>query len=292
MTDERRPRLTARAAPYLLVAPAWLWLAVFFVVPIATVLSMSLMSGNLYDGYSLTWEFGNYAAAVGAYWEQIARSLVYGACATVLCILIGYPCAYWIAFRGGAYKNAYLLLLLLPMFVSFVLRTISWKALLADQGIILGTLKGIGLLPEDAYVLNSAPAVVFGLAYNFLPFMVLPVYAVLERMDHRVVEAARDLYAGPVRAFTRVVLPMSLPGVFAGVIMTFIPTSADYVNATVLGGAHNTMVGKVIENQYLVNNAYPMAASITFVLMAVLLVGIFGYARALGTDRVMEASAR
>ncbi|MFW5416100.1 ABC transporter permease [Nocardiopsis sp. CNT-189] len=291
MTDRDRPRL-ARAAPYLLVAPAWLWLALFFLVPMATVLSMSLMSGNLYQGYVFTWEFGNYAEAVSAYWEQIARSLLYGACATLLCIAIGYPVAYWIAFRGGAYKNTYLLLLLLPMFVSFVLRTISWKAFLADEGIVLGPLKDIGLLPGDAHVLNTAPAVVFGLAYNFLPFMVLPVYAVLERMDHRVVEAAQDLYAGRVRAFASVVLPMSLPGVFAGVIMTFIPTSADYVNAQVLGGAHNTMVGRIIESQYLVNNAYPMAAAITFVLMAVLLAGIFSYARALGTKQVMEVQAR
>ncbi|GAA1105884.1 ABC transporter permease [Nocardiopsis composta] len=293
-TDEAAPAggRTRRALPYLLVAPAWLWLALFFVVPICTVLSMSLMTGDLYQGYALTWEFANYTSAVATYWEQIARSLLYGGCATLLCIAIGYPVAYWIAFKGGAYKNAYLLLLLLPMFVSFVLRTISWKAFLADEGVVLGTLKGIGLLPEDAYVLNTGPAVVFGLAYNFLPFMVLPIYAVLERMDHRVVEAAQDLYAGRIRAFAAVVLPMSLPGVFAGVIMTFIPTSADYVNSQVLGGAHNTMIGKIIEDQYLVNNAYPMAAAITFVLMAVLLAGIFAYARALGTKQVMEVQAR
>ncbi|WP_026120098.1 ABC transporter permease [Nocardiopsis potens] len=278
--------------PYLLAAPAWLWLALFFLVPICSMLSISLMSGDLYQGYVLTWEFGNYADAVATYWRQLARSLAYGGCATLLCLAVGYPVAYWIAFRGGAYKNTYLLLLLLPMFVSFVLRTISWKALLADEGVVLGPLKDIGLLPEAAHVLNTAPAVVLGLAYNFLPFMVLPVYAVLERMDHRVVEAAQDLYAGRVRAFVSVVLPMSLPGVFAGVIMTFIPTSADYINAQVLGGAHNTMVGKIIESQYLVNNAYPMAAAITFVLMAVLLAGIFSYARALGTEQVMEVQAR
>ena len=156
---------------------------------------------------------------------------------------------------------------------------------------MLQTLKSIGLAPADLQVLNSAPAVVLGLAYNFLPFMVLPIYAVLERMDHRIVEAAHDLYAGRVRAFTQVILPVSLPGVFAGVLMTFIPTSADYVNASVLGGADNTMIGNVIHTQYLVNNNYPIAASITFVLMGLLLLGIFGYARALGTERVMEVHA-
>ncbi|CAM3622942.1 ABC transporter permease [Nocardiopsis rhodophaea] len=286
------PRRVAAAAPYFLVLPGWLWLAVFFVVPIVSMVTMSLMSGSLVRGFSLTFEFGNYADAVATYWGQILRSLFYGGCATLLCIAIGYPVAYWIAFRGGAYKSTYLLLLLLPFFVSFVLRTISWGFLLADDGVLLGTLKDIGLLPDGTRVLNSAPAVVFGLAYNFLPFMVLPIYAVLERMDHRLVEAARDLYAGRVQAFVRVVLPISLPGVFAGVIMTFIPSSADYINAKVLGGTHNTMIGQVIESQYLVNNAYPMAASITFILMAVLLIGIFSYARALGTEQVMEAQAR
>ncbi|GAA1764386.1 MULTISPECIES: ABC transporter permease [Streptomonospora] len=287
----RRGR-TRRLAPYALVLPGWMWLALFFVAPIASVVSMSLMTGSLGAGYAFTFEVGNYTRAVGLYWEQIVRSLVYGGLATVLCIAIGYPVAYWIAFKGGAYKSTYLLLVLLPFFVSFVLRTISWGFLLSDNGIVLGTLKSAGLLPGEFGVLNSATAVVFGLAYNFLPFMVLPIYAVLERMDHRVVEAAYDLYAGRVQAFVRVVLPMSLPGVFAGVIMVFIPTSADYVNATVLGGTGNTMIGKVIQTQYLVNNAYPLAAAITFILMAVLLVGIFSYAKALGTEQVMEVQAR
>ncbi|MDA0565471.1 ABC transporter permease [Streptomonospora sp. S1-112] len=288
----RRPAgRRGRLAPYLLVLPGWLWLAVFFVAPIASVVSMSLMTGSLTAGFTFTFETANYTRALGLYWEQILRSLAYGGLATLLCIALGYPVAYWIAFHGGAYKSTYLLLVLLPFFVSFVLRTVSWGFILADNGIVLGTLKDLGVLPGDAGVLNSAPAVVFGLAYNFLPFMVLPIYAVLERMDHRVVEAAHDLYAGRLQAFARVVLPMSLPGVFAGVIMTFIPTSADYVNATILGGTHNTMVGKVIETQYLVNNAYPLAAAITVVLMAVLLAGIFAYARALGTEQVMEVQA-
>ncbi|MBQ1083081.1 MULTISPECIES: ABC transporter permease [unclassified Nocardiopsis] len=277
-----------KTTPYVLVLPAWIWLALFFVVPIVGMLSLSLTTGNVVTGFQQTFEVGNYVTAVGTYWEQILRSLFYGGCATLVCIVVGYPMAYWIAFRAGPHKSTYLLLILLPFFVSFVLRTISWRFLLADNGVVLGTLKSVGMLPADAQVLNSAPAVVLGLAYNFLPFMVLPIYAVLERMDPRLVEAAHDLYAGRVQAFVRVILPVSLPGVFAGVLMTFIPTSADYVNASVLGGTHNTMIGNVIQTQYLVNNNYPIAASITFVLMGLLLVGIFSYARALGTERVME----
>ncbi|WP_150238549.1 ABC transporter permease [Nocardiopsis quinghaiensis] len=277
--------------PYVLVLPAWAWLALFFVVPIGGMLSLSLTTGNVVTGFQQTFEVGNYATAVSTYWEQILRSLFYGACATLVCIALGYPMAYWIAFRGGAHKSTYLLLILLPFFVSFVLRTISWRFFLSDNGVVLGPLKDLGLLPEGFAVLNSALAVILGLAYNFLPFMVLPIYAVLERMDPHLVEAAHDLYAGRFQAFARVILPVSLPGVFAGVLMTFIPTSADYVNASVLGGTHNTMIGNVVQTQYLVNNNYPIAASITFVLMGLLLVGIFSYARALGTERVMEVHA-
>jgi len=281
-----------KLTPYLLALPGWAWLALFFIVPIAGMVSLSLTSGDIITGFHQTFNIGNYTEALNLYSEQLFRSLFYGLSATLIAIAIGYPAAYWIAFKAGKHKSTYLLLLLLPFFVSFVLRTISWKFTLSDQGIVLGTLKNIGLLPTDFAVLNTAPAVVLGLAYNFLPFMVLPIYAVLERMDHRVVEAAHDLYASRLQAFLRVVLPISLPGVFAGGLMTFIPTTADYVNATVLGGPETTMIGSIIQTQYLVNNDYPIAAAITFVLMAVLLIGIFSYARALGTERVMEVQAK
>ncbi len=281
-----------KLTPYLLALPGWAWLALFFVIPLAGMASLSLTSGNVITGFTQTFNVGNYVDAISTYSEQLIRSLLYGLGATVICVAIGYPAAYWIAFHGGKHKSTYLLLILLPFFVSFVLRTISWKFTLSDNGVVLGTLKSIGLLPENFAVLNTAPAVVLGLAYNFLPFMVLPIYAVLERMDHRVVEAAHDLYASKLQAFLRVVLPISLPGVFAGGLMTFIPTTADYVNASVLGGPGNTMIGSIIKTQYLVNNDYPIAAAITFVLMAVLLLGIFSYARALGTERVMEVQAK
>jgi spermidine/putrescine transport system permease protein len=280
------------AAPYLLILPGGLWLAIFFVVPMIVMLSLSLQQGDIVNGFQLTWHWQTYVDGITTYHEQIVRSLEYGLAATVLQILIGYPVAYWIAFRGGSRKVTYLFLLLLPFFVSFVLRTLSWQFFLSDDGLLLGPLKSLGLVGQDYHVLATTQAVVGGLTYNFLPFMVLPIYVALERVDPQVVEAARDLYAGRVPTFVRVVLPLSLPGVFAGVLLTFVPASSDYVNAAVLGGTKNTMIGNVIQNQYLVTQDYPLASALSFTLMAVLLVGIFLYARALGTEDVLQAAAR
>ncbi len=279
-------------APYLMILPAGLWLAIFFAVPLITMLSLSLQEGNLIDGFRQTLHWQNYTEGLATYGDKFVRSLWYGLLATGLCIAVAYPVAYWIAFHAGDRKGLYLFLLLVPFFVSFVLRTVSWKFVLADNGIVLGTLKGWGLLPDGFHVLQTWYAVVFGLAYNFLPFMVLPIYVALERIDHRLVEAAQDLYAGRVQAFFRVVLPLSLPGVFAGVIMTFVPISADYVNAAILGGPDNTMIGNVIQTEYFNNSNYPTASALSFTLMAILLVGIFLYARVLGTRDVLEAAGR
>ncbi|NUR88508.1 MAG: ABC transporter permease [Nonomuraea sp.] len=281
-----------RITPYLLALPSWLWLAIFLVVPLAAMASVSLQTGNAIDGFAMTFSVSNYSDALGRYSTQLFRSLLYGGLATVAMLLIGYPVAYFIAFKGGARKSMYLFLLLLPFFVSFVLRTISWSFLLADNGVLFGTLKGWGLLPTDFHVLATTVAVVAGLTYNFLPFMILPIYVALERVDPRVVEAAYDLYASRVAAFRRVVLPLSLPGVFAGVLMTFVPATADPVNSQILGGTSNTMIGNVIQTEYLTNLNYPTASALSFTLMAVLLVGIFVYARALGTENVLEAAAR
>ncbi|MFL6054382.1 MAG: ABC transporter permease [Actinoallomurus sp.] len=281
-----------RLTPYLLVLPGGLWLAIFFVLPMVVMVSFSLMQGDVVNGFQLTWHWQNYTDGLSTYADQLIRSLAYGLIATAACALLAYPVAYWIAFRGGARKTTYLFLTLLPFFVSFVLRTFSWKFLLADNGIVLGPLKNAGLLPQDFHVLATGFAVVAGLTYNYLPFMILPIYVALERVDPRLIEAAQDLYAGRAQAFLRVVLPLSLPGVFAGVLMTFVPVSADYVNATVLGGTNNTMIGNVIQNLYLVNNDYPQAAALSFALMAILLIGIFAYARALGTEDVLEVAAR
>ena len=281
-----------RLTPYLLALPSWLWLAIFLVVPMAAMASVSLQTGNAIDGYALTFSVSNYTDALARYSTQLGRSLWYGALATAAMLIIGYPVAYWIAFKAGTRKSVYLFLLLLPFFVSFVLRTIAWNFLLSDNGILFGTLKNWGLLPGDFHVLATTFAVVGGLTYNFLPFMILPIYVSLERVDPRVVEAAQDLYATRAAAFRQVVLPLSLPGVFAGVLMTFVPATADPVNAAILGGTSNTMIGNIIQTEYLVNLNYPTASALSFTLMAVLLVGIFIYARALGTENVLEAAAR
>ncbi|AEW98867.1 binding-protein-dependent transport systems inner membrane component (plasmid) [Streptantibioticus cattleyicolor NRRL 8057 = DSM 46488] len=282
----------AALAPYLLVLPGWLWLAAFFVAPVLVMVSLSLQTGDFIEGFRQTFHFGTYADVVRAYHVQLLRSLLYGAVATVCCAVIAYPVAYWIAFRGGRHKSAYLFAVLLPFFVSFVIRTQSWNVVLADNGVLLGPLKRLGVLPGDFHVLATPYAVIGGLAYNFLPFMVLPVYVALERLDPRLTEAAADLYAGRVQGFLRVVLPLSLPGVFAGVLLTFVPASADYVNASILGGPSATMVGNVIQTEYFTNLDYPGAAALSFVLMAALLLAVFGYARALGTRDVLEAAAR
>ncbi|WP_131737988.1 ABC transporter permease [Actinomadura roseirufa] len=285
-------RVRGALAPYLMVLPAGLWLLVFFVVPMVAMVSLSLQTGDLVDGFRQTFHWRNYTDGLHTYGDQFVRSLWYGLLATVACAVLSYPAAYWIAFRGGRGKTAYLMLLLLPYFVSFVLRTVSWKLVLTDDGPVLGPLRGHGILPPGFHVLDTGFAVVSGLTYNFLPFMALPIYVALERIDPRVVEAARDLYAGRAGAFARVVLPLSLPGVFAGVILTFVPASADYVNAEVLGGPGDTMIGNVIQSEYFDNGAYPVASALSFALMAILLLGVFAYARALGTRNVLEAAGR
>jgi len=285
-------RMKRRIAPYLLILPGGLWLLLFFAIPMLTMLSLSLQQGDVVNGYAFTGHWQTYLEALGNYRTQLIRSLLYGAVATVVLIVLAFPVAYWIAFYGGRRKTTYLFLVLLPFFVSFVLRTISWRQILTDEGPVLRPLKQLGLLSAQFHILGTPSAVIGGLVYNFLPFMVLPVYVALERIDPRVVEAARDLYADPVTTFRKVILPLALPGVFAGVLMTFVPVSSDYVNSAVLGSPATTMIGQVIQAQYLVNSDYPTASALSFILMAVLLVGVFSYARALGTEDVLKVAAR
>ena len=279
-----------RLVPYLVGLPGGLWLAIFFVIPILVMLSLSLQSGNAEQGFRFTWEWSNYADAWEFYHTQFIRSIVYALIVTTLCLVLAYPMAYWIAFYGGARKSTYLFLILLPFFVSFVIRTASWKFILNDQGIVLGPLKEAGLLPQDFHILATSAAVIGGLTYNYLPFMVLPLYVALERVDPSLVEAAHDLFASRASAFRKVVFPLSLPGVFAGVLITFVPVASDFVNSGILGGTQTTMIGNVIQTVYLNNNDYPLASAMSFMLMAALLIGIFAYARALGTEQVMEVS--
>jgi spermidine/putrescine transport system permease protein len=267
--------------PYLFLLPGGLWLIVFFVLPLLTTVSVALQEGSLGTGYRLTFNFGIFPEVIARWDEQLLRSLEYGLIVTVLAMLIGYPMAYTIAFRGGRYKNILLLLVIMPFFTSFIIRTISWKFILADQGFVLGTLKSIGVMDEGFRLLATPVAVISGITYNFLPFVVLPLYVALERIDPRVVEAATDLYASRFQAFLRVTLPLSISGVFAASLLSFIPAVGDYLNAELLGSRNETMIGNVIQRLYLVNNDYPQASALSLILMAGILVSVFVYRRVL-----------
>ena len=284
-------RMRARLTPYALVLPGGLWIAIFFVVPIVAMLSISTMTGDLISGFAQTFHVGNFADVLSQYHSQFIRSVVYGLITTAATIVISYPMAYWISFHGGSRKAVYLFLLLLPFFVTFVLRTLAWQFLLSDDGLLIGPLRDLGLVPSDFHVLATGFAVVAGLTYYSVPFMVLPIYVGLERINRDVLEAASDLFASRTQTFLRVVLPLSVPGVFAGVLLTFVPVTSDYVSASILGGTGQVMIGNVIQTLYISNSQYPQASALSFILMAGLLVGIFAYARALGTEDVMEVSA-
>jgi spermidine/putrescine transport system permease protein len=285
------PRIRARLTPYALILPGWLWLVLFFVVPTFVMLSVSTMTGDIATGFKQTWHWHTYVDGWNPFPVQIVRSLIYGLIATATCLVIAYPVAYWIAFYGGAHKSSLLFLLLLPFFVSFVIRTQSWNFILSDNGILLSPLKRWNIVSENFQILQTPFAVVAGLVYNFMPFTVLPIYVALERVDPALLEASSDLYASKAAAFTKVVLPLSMPGVFAGVLLTFVPAASDYVNAAILGGAKTTMIGNVIQTEYFTNLDYPLAAALSFILMGILLVGVFIYAKTLGTDDVLDVAA-
>ena len=326
-----------RVVPYLLLAPGLLWLVVFYVLPSIQMFVTSFWSGTLETGYELALSnISNYTAALTRYSTQFIRSIIYGGAATLLTFAISYPLAYTIAFRGGRFKNLLLFLVVAPFFTSFLLRTLSWKIILSDNGVIFGPLKDIGILPDDFRVLATPMAVVAGITYNFLPFMTLPIYVALEKIDFRLVEAAQDLYAGPWQrggtlvgglvggvlaaglsfafgwppvipvvlallvgafvgrvfvseAFVRVTFPLSLPGVFAGSLLTFIPAVGDYVNAEFLGNPDSRMLGNVIQNRFLTQNDFPEASALSFILMAGILVMVLIYTRLLGTEQLTQS---
>ena len=333
----RRALHLKAAAPYLLLLPGLLWLALFYVYPAFQMFLVSLWTGNIETGYSQTFNWGIYPEAITEYWPWLARSIVYGGLATALAFALGFPLAYAIAFRGGAYKNLLLFLVIAPFFTSFLLRTISWKIILADDGFILGPFKATGILPEEFRLLATPAAVVFGITYNFLPFMTLPLYVALEKIDKRLIEAAEDLYAGAWRpqgtiagvviggvlgfvvgsvmgygpitlalpfalagaligtflisqAFIRVTLPLAMPGIFAGSLLTFIPAVGDFVNAELLGNPQSLMIGNVIQARYLQVTDYPTASALSFVLMLAILIGLIVYIRLLGTEELTGAS--
>ena len=263
--------------PYLLLAPGLLWLLVFFFVPMLTLAQTSLQEGSLQEGYELTWRIANYTESLVEFGEQYLRSFWYAGVATTIALLLGYPLAYFIAFRAGRWKNLFLLLVVVPLLVSFLVRTLAWKIILADQGLVVEALKAIGALPDRGRLLATGWAVVAGITYNFLPFVVLPLYASLEKIDHRLVEAASDLYASPTAAFRKVTFPLSLPGVVAGTLLMFIPAAGDFVNAQFLGTPAQYMIGNVIQSRFLVVLDYPTAAALSFVLMLTILVMVLLY---------------
>jgi len=274
-----------RLTPYLLLAPGVAWLAVFFLVPLAFLGYQSLQSGT-FPNYEFTWEFANFTEAISDYREQLFRSFLYAGIATVVSLLLAYPLVYWIAFRAGPWRNLFLLFIVAPFFVTYLIRTLAWLNILADEGPVVGALRGLHLLGPNEGLLYTTLAVVAGITYNFFPFMALPLYVSLEQIDARLLEAAKDLYASPVRAFLKVTLPLSAPGIVAGTLLTFIPAAGDFINAELLGTPKQQMIGNVIQAKFLESLDYPTAASLSFVLMAAILVALLVYARAVGSERL------
>ncbi len=273
---------------YLLLLPAAFWLVLFFVVPLFSLVSTSLYdpSGSLETGYQMTWEISNYTGVWQDYSEQFLRSMAYASLATITCILLGYPLAYAIAFKAGRWKNLMLVAVIAPFFTSFLIRTISWQLILADQGFVVETLKYLHILGADGHLLATPFAVVTGITYNFLPFMVLPLYASLEKIDPRLLEAGEDLYASPFTTFRTVTLPLSMPGLVGGTLLTFIPAAGDYINAQLLGNTQTQMVGNVIQKLF-DGGSYPDAAALSVTLMAVIVVLVLVYVKRAGTEELL-----
>ena len=272
--------------PYLLLTPGIAWLAVFFLVPLGFLAHQSLESGSFDVGYAFSWAWGNYWDALRQYHAWLVRSLVYAGLATLLALVISYPLAYWIAFRGGRWKNLFLVMIIAPFFVTYLIRTLAWQTILADQGPVVRVLRDVGILGANGRLLATSTAVVAGITYNFLPFMALPLYVSLESIDKRLIEAAEDLYASSVQAFLRVTLPLSLPGVVAGTLLTFIPATGDFINAQLLGTPQQAMIGNVIQSKFFNLLDYPGAAALSFTLMAAVLILIAVYARVIGTEKL------
>jgi spermidine/putrescine transport system permease protein len=279
-----------RWVPYALLTPGTVWLLIFFAIPMGYMFIVSLQEGSLGAGYELTWNFSIYPEVIAEYGEIFVRSAVFALLTTLITFLIGYPMAYFIAFRGGRYKNLLLLVVVLPFFVSFVIRTLNWRMILSDNGMIFGTLKDLGLLDQTFHFLATPASVIFGLTYNFLPFMILPLYVALEKIDRRLIEAATDLYASRVQAFWRITFVLSLPGVVAGSLLTFIPAVGDFINAEVIGAGNPEaiMIGNIIQFRFINANDYPTAAAVAFVLVVAVMALVTVYTRAVGSDRLTE----
>ncbi|MCV7256321.1 ABC transporter permease [Mycolicibacterium fluoranthenivorans] len=280
-------RQRSKIAPYLMILPALAYLAIFFVVPLFSLArtSLSTAGGSVYlPTLTFDWNVGNFTAAFHQYQDQILRSFGYAAVATVVCLLLAFPLAYMIAFKAGRFKNLILGLVILPFFVTFLIRTLAWKTILADDGWVVSVLNTIGLIPSEGRLLSTGWAVIGGLIYNWIIFMILPLYVSLEKIDPRLLEASRDLYSSSPRTFGKVILPLSLPGVLAGSMLVFIPAVGDFINADYLGSTQTTMIGNVIQKQFLVVKDYPVAAALSLGLMVLIVIGVLLYTRALGTE--------
>lgn len=296
-TGSDRNLRSRRRVPYVLLIPGMLFTFVFFIIPLITLLEISLSTkpDRLLPNYEFTWEWSNYTTAFKDFGEQLWRSFIYAGIATLLCLVIAYPVAYFIAFKGGRWRNVLLGMVMVPFFTSFLLRTIAWQSLLNDNGPVLAVIEAlsfdsflewIGIL-DNGRLLNTQAAVIGGLTYNFLPFMLLPIYVSLEKIDIRLVDAAADLYSSFGRTLRKVILPLSLPGVFAGTLLTFIPATGDFINAELLGNPQTSVIGNVVQTQFLERNDYPTAAAISFVLMAIIVAFVLIYAHFLGTEDLM-----
>jgi spermidine/putrescine transport system permease protein len=285
-------RLRKAGLPYLLLLPGLGWLAIFFAIPLGYMLFESLKTGTIDTGFVFNWEFANYTNSISDFSEQFVRSFEYAALATIFALIIGYPLAYVIAFRGRRWRNALLLAVIVPFFVTYLIRTLSWETILSDTGFVSDTLRTIGVLSDSGRLLDTTVSVVAGITYNFLPFMILPLYASLERIDHRMLEAGYDLYGRRRDVFLRVTLPLSMPGVVAGTLLTFIPAVGDFINAELLGGPNQTMIGNVIQSRYLEVADYPTAAALSFVLMALMLLVVLVWARIAGTEALLGTEGK
>ncbi len=274
---------------YVLLIPAALWLIAFFVIPFYSLLATSLYdpSGSDFRGYDVTYEWSNYTNALQDYWQPLVRALAYGAVSTLLCLLLGYVLAYAIAFKSGRWKTLLLVLVIAPFFTSFLVRTLAWKLILADDGFVVNTLQFLHVLGPDGRLLATSTAVIAGLTYNFLPFMVLPLFASLDKIDHSLIEASSDLYANPFVGFFKVTWPLSLPGVVSGTLLTFIPAAGDFINVQLLGSPNQRMVGSVIQSLFTDANDYPTAAALSMILMILIVVMVLLYVRRAGTEELL-----
>lgn len=274
-----------RWAPYGLLSPGVLWLVLFFLVPVAMLGRASLSTKpSRFEDPVFDWNVSNFGSAFSEYGDEFLRSFLYAGLATVLAILIGYPLAYWIATRGGRWKNFLIGLVVVPFFTSYLIRTIAWTSILQDDGFVVGLYRALPFVSDNGRILATPAAVIGGLTYNFMSFMILPIYVSLEKIDFRLTEAAADLFSTPFGAFRKVVFPLSLPGVFAGSLLVFIPAAGDYLNNRYLGSPRTAMIGTVVQNKFLVQFDYPQAAALSIVLMAIITVLVLIYSRFLGTE--------